>query len=366
MDKILMRLWMLSSIMFASISVQAQKIQTVDTEGNPVGYASVSDADNGRLIGTTDLKGYLADVGGVRSIAITHVAFNPQVVTVGTLPPDGRITLQDANFELPEVTVKKKEFIYVQTYYRVFLMSDDTLIYYRSGVTDNAYNIRKKTVSSDHDHFSKAQFGILKFTLDNLVGGMINRYSDLSINNVALKSKDSASKLKLVKETPERQRVLYQDSLIGYLVDDKKDHKRRLSIDNNLYKKFYHADNDSERKAKKREKRNEKKKNETSTRYMVYNLDDDGNCGVADFVSKQIHSDYDKYSKINKKDEHRRLWVEVYATDRAYVTKQELKEKKRENKMKMSYEALMQFERQHGIPAMPENTKKSLEELLSK
>ena len=106
MDKILMRLWMLSSIMFASISVQAQKIQTVDTEGNPVGYASVSDADNGRLI------------------------------------------------------------------------------------------------------------------------GMINRYSDLSINNVALKSKDSASKLKLVKETPERQRVLYQDSLIGYLVDDKKDHKR--------------------------------------------------------------------------------------------------------------------------------------------
>ena len=357
---------MLASILFTVIGVQAQKIQTVDTESNPVAYASVSNADNGKLIGTTDLNGFLADVGGARSIAITHVAFSPQVVTVSSLSQDGRITLQDAKFELPEVTVTKKEFIYVQTYYRLFMMTDDTLIYYRSGVTDNTYNIKKKTVSSDHEHFSKSKYGIMKFTLDNVLGGLINSYSDLSVNNLATKSKDSENKLTFERETPERQRILYQDTLIGYIVDDMKDHKRRLSIDNKLYAKLYHAETDSEKKAQKREKRNEKKKNEISTRYMVYNLDDDGNCGVADFVSKQIHSDYDKYSTLDKKDEHHRMWIEVYATDRAYVTKQELKEKKRENQVKMSYEALEQFERQHGIPPMPENTQKALKELVNK
>ena len=99
---------------------------------------------------------------------------------------------------------------------------------------------------------------------------------------------------------------------------------------------------------------------------MVYQIDDDGKCRPEDFVSKQIRFDYDKCSRALKKDEHHRLWVEVYSTDRAYVDKKELKEKIRDNKVKMDYQNLMEFEKNHGIPPLPENAQKSLQELVSK
>ena len=351
------------TLTFASMAI-AQRIQTVDTEGNPVGYASVANADNGNVIGATDLKGFLNIGGGVKNLSISHVAFSPVVVSVQSLPSNGIIVLTDAKFELPEVTVKKKEFVYVQTYYRVFMMFDDTLMYYRSGITDNTYNIRKKTVSSQHEHFSKAKMGLVKFILDGILGGVIDNYSNLSTNNICLSNEDG--KLTLKKEEANRQRVLFKDTLVGYIVDDHADHLRRLSIDNETYTRLYHADKDSEKKAKKREKRNEQKKNETSTRYMVYQIDDDGNCRPEDFVSKQIRSDYDKYSNINKKDEHHTMLVEIFSTDRAYVDKEELKEKKRENKIKMDYNSVMQFEKNHGIPPLPDNALKSLQEIVNK
>ncbi|MBQ4294747.1 MAG: hypothetical protein II755_04085 [Prevotella sp.] len=364
MNKIYFRALVLAfALAFASMAM-AQRIQTVDTEGNPVGYASVANADNGNVIGATDLKGVLENVGGAKNISISHVAFTPVVVSVASLPPDGTIVLTDAKFELPEVTVKKKEYVYVQTYYRVFLMFDDTLMYYRSGVTDNTYNIRKKTVSSQHEHFSKAKMGLLKFILDGIVGGVIDDYSNLSTNNVCLGNNDG--KLTLEKEEANRQRVLFKDTLVGYIVDDHDDHLRRLSIDNETYSRLYHADKDSEKKAKKREKRKEQRKNEVSTRYMVYQIDDDGNCRPEDFVSKQIRTDYDKYSNINKKEEHHTMLVEIFSTDRAYVDKDELKEKKRENKIKMDYNSLMQFEKNHGIPPLPDNALKSLQEIVNK
>jgi len=361
------RFWLLVAVFTLALNTQAQKIQTVDTEGNPVGYASVSDADNGKVIGTTDLDGVLPDVGGVRSIAITHVAFNPQVVTVATLPQDGRIILQDAHRDLPEVTVKRKELIYVQTYYRVFMMHDDTLAYYRSGITDNEYNISKKSVSADHSHYSKAMNGILKFTFDKLLGGMFSRYSNLSVKSLFLGTPTGREKdIVLERETENRQRVNYKGQLIGYMVDDPADHQRRLSIDNVVYSELYHADTDSEKQAKKREKSKEKEKNMVSTRYMVYNIDDDGHCGVADFVTKQVHIDYDRYSETLKRWVHTRIWIEVFATDRCYVDKKELKEKKRSNEVKMTFENLQEFERQHQIPALPDNAMKSLQKLVNK
>jgi hypothetical protein len=366
MNKTTLRIWVLAVMVLTALTSQAQKIQTVDTEGNPVSYASVANADNGKIIGATDLHGILSDVGGARSISITHVAFSPQVVNMSSLPKDGRIILQDGKFDLPEVVVSKKELIYVQTYYRVIYMHDDTLVYFRAGVTDNVYDIKKKSVSSSHEHFSKAVYGILKFTLDKIAGGYMDKNSDLSTSNLCLSGVEKNGKLTTESETDGRKTVKYNGEIVGFMVDDTKDHQRRLSIDNNLYRQLYHADNDSEKQAKKREKREESKKNEESTRYMVYDIDDDGHCGVADFVSKQVHTDYDQFSKMYKKDIHTRLWIEVYATDRAYVTKQELKEKKSDNKIKLTYENLLDFESQHGIPPMPENSQKSLAELMKK
>ena len=43
---------------------------------------------------------------------------------------------------------------------------------------------------------------------------------------------------------------------------------------------------------------------------------------------------------------------QLFTTDRAYVTKEELKQMKKDNKMKMTYQNIQKFERDHKIPAL--------------
>ena len=351
------------AVVMAMVNVAAQRIKTVDTDGNPVSYATVSDVEAGRILGYTDMQGELADVGGAKTIAITHVAFKSKVLSSGSIPNNGVIVLQDGDYDLPEITITKKDYIYVQTYYRLLYMDDDTLVYYRSGLTDNAYDIQRKKLSTSHSHFSKATVGIIKFTLDRIIGGRIDNWSAIPTDGYALGRNDD--KIVLTRETPTRQRINYGSTCIGFMVDDMDDHQRRISIDNGLYTKLYWQDHRSQRKNDKKAKRDEKRrlKNETSTRYMVFRLDDEGNSGIEDFVMKQVHLDYDSYSRVDKKDEHRRMWVEVYVTDRAFVSKDELKARKRANRVKMDYQSLRQFEKDHNIPPMPDMAIKELEKL---
>ncbi len=349
--------------MVASVSIMAQKVQTVDTDGNPVSYASISNADNGNIIGTTDLQGVLPDVGGVRSIAITHVAFKPQVVKVSELPADGRVTLTESDFDLPEITVEPKEYIYVQTYYRMFFMEDDTLFYYRAGLTDNEYNIQKKKLSASTRNFSRSGMGgFVRWVLDAIIGSKADQHSELSIENIAFNT--SKSGLSLRPETDSRQAVLYGDSLVGFMVDDVQDHQRRISIDDRIFVRLYWNDRQSEKKQKKRAEREAKRKNVVSTRYLVYAMDDDHQCGISDFISSQIHDDYDQFSERHQKDVHNRLWIEVFTTDRAYCTRDELKARKRENKLKLNFESILEFERQHQIPPAPANTIEALRKIV--
>ena len=47
--------------MMVTMGAKAQKIQTVDKDGQPIPYASII-AEDGKFIGTTDLNGVLNDV----------------------------------------------------------------------------------------------------------------------------------------------------------------------------------------------------------------------------------------------------------------------------------------------------------------
>ena len=82
-----------------AMSVQAQKIQTVDKDGQPIPYASIF-TEAGDIIGTTGLDGILNDVKGAEVVSITHVAYKSKKVKVGQ---GGRVTLEDADFDLPGV-----------------------------------------------------------------------------------------------------------------------------------------------------------------------------------------------------------------------------------------------------------------------
>ena len=352
-------------------SADAQKIKTVDAEGNPVGYATIINAVDGKMIGSTNLDGEFVNSAGVPKIIVTHVAFNTKTVDVASLT-DGIITLEDSDWGLNEIVVKPKDFIYVQTYYRVIYMEDDTLLYYRAGVTDNTYDIAKKKASSSHSHFSKSSMGLLKFLMDRFFGGILDGYSDINPESPCV-TKKGKGKFTYTQETPTRFRVDYNGKRIGNMVDDVESHQRRIAIDNKEYMKIIwaeKAENASEKKRKKlearMESREEREKNRVESRYTIYELDADGNCGVEDFIARELKIDYDKFDKANNKDEHIRIWVEVFSTDRAYVDKEDLKELKRNNKIDMNYADIQQFEKSHDIPAMPENAHKALVELLNK
>ena len=79
----------------ATVTAEAQRIQTVDKNGSPVACASVMTED-ARFIGATSLDGVLEDVKGAKKVIITHVAYQSKTVEVGQ---GGKITLEEADFE---------------------------------------------------------------------------------------------------------------------------------------------------------------------------------------------------------------------------------------------------------------------------
>ena len=346
---------------FSTVNVFAQKVLTVDTEGNPVPYAHIID-ENGSIIGTTDLEGTLDGVKFEQTITVSHVAFKEKKAYVkgeGTV----RIILEDSDYGLGEIVVKPKDYIYVQTYYRMIYMSDDTMTYCRFGVIDNIYNVKKKTITASHTHISKAEMGLLKTLLDGVAGSVIDGKGELPNIN-------SSKKTPLTKEreSESRNRYVYNGKIIGYETFDMKDHLRRVSLDEDAYRNILKQEK-AEAKAKKgKEPKAEKypKRNVDDNFYMVYRIDDEGRYGVEDFIMSQWHDDYDKYDKIYKKDEHIRIWLESYSIDREYVDKQELKEKKKANKVKMSWAAIQELESKHNIPSLPAKALEEIKKLFNK
>ena len=346
---------------FSTVNVFAQKVLTVDTEGNPVPYAHIID-ESGSIIGTTDLEGTLDGVKFEQTITVSHVAFKEKKAYVkgeGTV----RIILEDSDYGLGEIVVKPKDYIYVQTYYRMIYMSDDTMTYCRFGVIDNIYNVKKKTITASHTHISKAEMGLLKTILDGVVGSVIDGKGELPNINSSKKSP-----LKKERESEGRNRYVYNGEIIGYETFDMKDHLRRVSLDEDAYRNILKQEK-AEAKAKKgKEPKAEKypKRNVDDNFYMVYRIDDEGRYGVEDFIMSQWHDDYDKYDKIYKKDEHIRIWLESYSIDREYVDKQELKEKKKANKVKMSWAAIQELESKHNIPSLPAKALEEIKKLFDK
>lgn len=364
---------LLAAILFCgTMSVCAQKILTVDTEGNPVAYAHVFGEDE-KIIGTTGMDGTLDGFKGDQTLTITHVAFKTKKVYVKGLG-DVRITLEDSDYGLDEIVVKPKGYIYVQTYYRMIYMRDDTMTYCRFGVVDNVYDVKKKSVSSSCEHLSKAEMGILKTIIDGIGGRIVDAMGAVPNKNVRSGFDNPNSKLKMKSEPDGRKSICYGDQVVGYVVNDMKDHVRRVSVDEALYDNL-RSQEKTDAKAEKLQKKGktpkdktekEMKKNVQENCYRVYQLDDEGQCGVTDFVMSQWHDDYDRFDRVFKKDVHIRIWLESYTTDREYVTKEELKEKKKANKVNLTHQFVQEFERQHNIPALPAKAQEGIKKLFSK
>ena len=362
MNKILLTI---VAALMTAVCAKAQKIHVVDTNGIGIPMVSVLGED-GTFIGTTDLDGVLSDVKGAGEVTLTHVAYKSKKVKVGQ---GDRILLDDADFDIPEIVVTKKPLVYVQTYYRIFYMNedpDDACCYYRTGVLDNSYVRETKKVSIDEDHFSTASMGFMKTILNTFLGPFVNRFAGLKTEKVEKRIKDAYKELdvELVPDGPGKQLIKDKYGVVGSVADYQEKGERRYSYEHQKLNHHLTQATGSEKKIAKAEKREERQKNRKDQDFIVYRIDEQGNYAPEDFVMSQNFTSYDE--EKNGRTSSINILMQTFTVDRSYVTKEELKQIKKENKMKMTYENILEFERRNKIPALPEVFQKRIDEMVKK
>lgn len=354
-------LFLVAVALMVAMGAEAQKLKVIDSDGNAVSYASVL-TSTGEYVGITSLEGELADLKGAKAVTITHVAFKPKEVKVGSA--DQVVTLEDADFGLDEITVAPKPLVYVQTYYRMYVYSaKDGMLYYRVGITDNAYDRQKKTVKGSTNHVAKSTMGPIKFAL-GLMGKIFDElFGEIKVEKVEdrMMKKYSSLGLKFVDAGPGKKNIVDKMGLVGSVVDDKKDGLRRYIYDTTkLYGHNLEASGKS-KKLKKTEERNTKKQNRHRTDYILYRIDEEGNYAPEDFVMRENLDSYDEL--VDGELDHQIFAIQAFNTKRAYVTKEEYKQLKKDNKIKLTYENIKQFERQNNIPALLPVVQEKLKEV---
>ncbi|MBR6432656.1 MAG: hypothetical protein IKS64_07395, partial [Muribaculaceae bacterium] len=153
------------------VSMKAQRFQVIDADGDPVPYVAVT-TEQGKLVGTTDIDGFFENTTKNTVLCLSQVAYKPLTVNLAEVV-DGVITMEDADYALPDVVVKPKELLYMQTYYRVTYLDEEGPLYYRAGIIDNTYEFAKDKVDIKEKSISSANSGLLKFALNSLAGHLI-------------------------------------------------------------------------------------------------------------------------------------------------------------------------------------------------
>ena len=341
--------------------VMAQRIQTVDKDGQPVAYASVMTED-GKFIGTTDLNGVLEDVKGEPKVVITHVAYQAKTVVVAQ---GNKVTLVDADFGLPEVTVTRKPLVYVQTYYRMLVTDEkEGLVYYRAGLVDNSFERAKKNLSVDEEHMSMAKSGLIRRLLNMVFNAYKGRLFGLRMSPFEKRAAKRYPELKL-EMTPlgnGKTRISDGYGAVGMITEDAAAGLTSISYDSHLLSRHATLARGKEKDIKKLEKSDARMKNRVDVDFEQYRLSDEGVFAPEDFVMSQYFTSYDRDRKEEKDSTHRVMMIQMFNTQRAYVTKDELKALKKQNRMTMDYENIRHFEQAHNIPALAPSIQKFIDQ----
>ena len=348
------------AVMMAALGVQAQKIQVVDDDGNAIPLASVF-TEEGVLIGTTDFNGVLADVKGAAKVSVTHVAYKPKLVNVASLSLEGvdgcrRIMMEDVDYNIGEIVVKPKPYLYVEYFYRVFSYIDDSLRVYTAGILPMAHDIQNKYKGKVQGiwAFGGAANKALTWNTqveEDKVQGLaegaawpIDRWID----------KNEKYKTTIEPEGENRWIVRNPEEVIGNIVYS--DGLSYATLDVDRMRIYGERMSGKEKVAKVMEDRN------YTYRYMeVFRLDEDGKVQPENFVMEQAHLEYDK------KDGRKINVVYLYATDKGYMDKDEVKARgKALNKGRygdMTLDELEEYARAHNIPALTPEHQKAIQGL---
>lgn len=335
---------MIAVAMMTAMTASAQRIQIVDNNGAGVPYATVMTTD-AELIGTTGIDGTLTDVKGAKTVLISHVAYKPATVNINA---DGQqVTLEDADFALPEITVTKKNYTYLQVYYRTVGISKDGLLFYRAGLVDNFYNEEKGKQESSKQHFTKAKNAKIKMGVNLVMSFIVNEKATIHVDPMekSLMENYKSQGLRIENAGAGKKRIIDNYSVVGSIIDQ--NGQRRITMDDQLaYLHKLEAEGRT-KELEKQKKRETEVKNSVSNTYCIYRIDENGKYRPEDFLLEQH-----LYSGDYEKQGHCVFIMDFFATDRGYYSKEGIKQVKKDNKVKMDYNWIQQFERQHHIPAL--------------
>ena len=341
-------------LVWGAMGAMAQKIQTVDKDGNAIPLVSVI-TESGTYIGTTDLNGVLADVKGAKKVAVTHVAYKPQLVTVAALQ-DGRITMEDIDYDLAEVVVKPKPYIYVEAFYRVYVYRNDSLCYFLSGIMPNAFDVQKKKLEIGSymqaytEYCSKMGAAITwgaraqSLNAGQITGGGLPSKKDLM--DKYFTTVDDSNPNHWVYSNPEGK--------VGQFV--RSGNQARQTLDAGRMQMYANKEKGQTKILQKRQS--------VDYQYQytrIYADNEEGEFGRTNLIMDSDHWEY------NDKKSHVKFIIENYVTDHGYMDKEEWKDKKKE--IKTDYKGILTldqiagYERKHNIPTLPEAVKKAIGQL---
>ena len=343
----------------------SQTIRVIDTDGDPVPYAAIT-TEKGKLIGTTDINGVFENTTENTVLCLSQVAYKPLTVNLAEVV-DGVITMEDADFVLPDVVVKPKELLYVQTYYRVTYIDEDGPIYYRAGIIDNTYEFAKEKINIKEKSISAAQSGMLKFLLNTIAGGIIKDRCKLHKQSTYqhVNSNDGKwAKVSVTTDSTGRQVISDSVSVLGFIDEDKESGIRTVSFNEWLFHK--HLEIANEQKEKQKEKKQAKldaeEQNSEHSYFEVYRMDENGNSLISDFVMQQS-LDIGEFKRTKKRYI---LIIESFATEMAYIDKKEFKQTRKDNDVDKSYDDLLRYEKNHNIPPLAPNLREQVDKLFVK
>ncbi len=356
MKRILYFIILLLSSMYAG----AQRISVVDDQGNGIHLVTVLTED-GNMIGITNLEGMTPDLGGAVRIVLTHVAFKPQLVEVAKVR-GGKVMMEDADYDLPEVQVVPKPYAYVETYYRAYVFIGDSLRFFKAGILPNAYDVKKqklKTGSYSHCYAEAYLTEGVSFTwsgrMDLFNAGMIHKSGASRLQPGG----DAAEKYftTLTDEGGGKQRVSNPEGTVGFIISDEK--QTHLTLDGAKAQIYRNKVLGQERVMKLREK-----KDYEYQFAEVFNHDEDGHSDITDLVMYSNHWEWNGAKGRSK------LIIETYAAERAYMDKKEFKARKdglkKQYKQPLSLDTMEGYAASHGIPAIAPTLRKAIERLPQK
>ena len=351
-------------MLVSALLMQAQRLQVIDSDGNPIAYVCVTN-ERGALVGSTDTEGWLEDAKGNAVLNLSHIAFEDMTIRLADVV-NGRVVMKDVDFNLPDIEVKPKELAYVQTYYLLIYFDDDGPIYYRGGVIDNAYEFAKEKTQSKTRSLSRGENGLIRFLISTLVGRYIDKLGQIQKESTyqRLLRYQTEGKLSIAEDVAGRQIVSDTVSVLGYIDTDTIARQRTTSFNMWAYSDHVKATKEAAKAAAKGKQPKEKKdKSMTEDLYYeVYRIDSEGRSRIDDFVMRQLQVIGQRESNGNQF----MILLQAYTTDRDYVDKKEYKQLRKDNKVDMEIRELKQFEQAHNIPALAPNVQMQIDKLFEK